>query len=339
MTMTYPGGSNTFIPSFESSGKLVTDFSRNVSTFNINKYAALIKVAKRIGYFQKREIDESVRTSANGAEWLWADGMAAGDNYIEQGFEWSPYACRRYQFPFSLGDQSVSQAEWNIVASYAATAASIAMTLRTKLAVAKLVDPSLMTQTNTATAISGGAKWDVGTVAAPSIKTGLMAAVSTIHKATNGVVQPSNLALLVNPNTAVKMAKSPEIHAYMSGSPFSLGMVQDSLNALVNWGLPSSLYGIKVIVVDEVRVTSQKKQARTDEYCLPDQTAVIVARPGEIVQVDGTFSTIALFSAEELSVETRQEIDNRRTVGRVVEDFDVQIVSPISGYLITAVCS
>jgi hypothetical protein len=335
MTMTYPGGNNTFIPSFESSGKLVTDFSRNISTFNINKWAALIKVSKRVGYFQKREIDESVRTSANGAEWLWADGMAAGDNYIEQGFEWAPYACRRYQFPFSLGDQAVSQAEWSIVASYAATAASIAMTLRTKLALAKLVDPTLMTQTNTATAL-GGAKWDVGTVAAPAIKYGLMAAVSAIHKATNGVVQPSNLALLINPNTAVKMAKSAEVHGYMSGSPFSLPLMT---NNLVQWGLPDSLYGIKIIVEDAVRVTSQKKQARTDEYCLPDQTAVLVARPGEIIQVDGTFATLGLFSAEELSVETRYEPDNRRTLGRVVEDFDVQVVSPISGYLITAVCA
>jgi hypothetical protein len=331
--MTYPGGSNTFIPSFEASGKLVTDFSRNPATFNINKYAALIKVNKRVGYFQKREIDESVRTSADGAEWLWADGMAAGDNYIEQGFEWSPYACRRYQFPFSLGEQAIEQAEWNIVASYAATAASIAMTLRTKLALAKLVNPALMTQTATATALGGG-KWDVGTVAAPYIKAGLMAAVSAIHKATNGVVQPSNLALLVNPNTAVKMAKSQEIHNYMSGSPFSLPLLT---NNLVQWGLPDSLYGVPVIVEDAVRVTSKKKETRVDEYCLPDQTAVLVARPGEIVQVDGTFSTIGLFMAEEMSVESRVEIDNRRTVGRVVEDFDIQVVSPISGYLITAV--
>jgi hypothetical protein len=110
-------------------------------------------------------------------------------------------------------------------------------------------------------------------------------------------------------------------------------------NNLVSWGLPDSLYGIRIIVEDAVRVTSAKKQTRTDEYCLPDQTAVLVARPGEIVQVDGTFSTIALFSAEELSVETRYEPDNRRTLGRVVEDFDAQIVSPISGYLITAVCA
>jgi hypothetical protein len=145
------------------------------------------------------------------------------------------------------------------------------------------------------------------------------------------------LALLINPNTAVKMAKSAEIHSYMSGSPFSLGMIQDSLNALVNWGLPSSLYGIKVIVEDAVRVTSQKKQARTDEYCLPDQTAVLVARPGEIVQVDGTFSTVALMVAEEMSIESKVEVDNRRIVGRCVEDFDVQVVSPISGYLLTAV--
>lgn len=330
---TYPGGNNTFIPSFASSGSLQVSYSRNPATFNINKYSALIKVNKRIGYYQRRELDESVRTSANGAEWLWQDGMAAGDNYVEQGFSWEAYNCRRYQFPFSLGDQSVSQAEWDVVAAYASTAASIAMTLRTKLAIAKLVDPTVMTSTATATSLGTG-KWDVGTVAAPYIKYGLMAAVSSIHKATNGVVQPADLALIINPNVAVKMAKSAEVHAYMSGSPFSLPLMTENL---VNWGLPSSIYGIKIIVEDAVRVTSNKKQTRTDEYVMPDQTAVLVARPGELVQVGGTFSTIAMFSSEELSVETRYEQDNRRTVGRVIEDYDFQVVSPISGFLITAV--
>jgi hypothetical protein len=44
-----------------------------------------------------------------------------------------------------------------------------------------------------------------------------------------------------------------------------------------------------------------------------------------------------LFMHEEMTIETKVEIDNRRTIGRCVEDFDAQVVSPISGYLLTEV--
>jgi hypothetical protein len=38
---------------------------------------------------------------------------------------------------------------------------------------------------------------------------------------------------------------------------------------------------------------------------------------------------------EEMTIETMIDAPNRRTVGRCVEDYDVQIVSPISGFLVT----
>ena len=333
MTQTYPGGSNTFVPSFESSGKLTIDFARDPSKFSVLKYAALVKVDKRTGLYLKMDWDESARTSVDGNEWAWVDGDAAPDNYLEKGFNWLPYTCKRVVFPFSLGQQAVDQADWDVIASYSQTAAAKAMTFRTARVLAALTDTAQMTQYGSAASLNvGGAFWSAGTVANPVIKQSLMTAANKITRATNGVVTFRDLTLLVNPTTAAALAQTQEIHQYMAGSPFSLPLLGENL---VNFGLPSKLYGLNVEVAVDVRVTSGYKVARTDEFIVPDNTAIIVSRPGDIVQPMGTFSTVSIFSAEELTVETKFEQDNRRTVGRCVEDFCVQVTAPVSGYLIT----
>jgi hypothetical protein len=334
MSQVYPGGSNTFIPSFESSGKLAVDFSRNPSKFKLMDYVGLVKVEKRVGLYLKHDWDESVRTSSDGAEWLWADGAAAdaSDSYVEKGFEWLPYATKRFKFEFSLGDQAVSQAAWDIVASHANSAASLAMTLRTKQVLAKLTNTSYMTNYGTATSVGGGL-WSAGTSTNPIIKISLETIANLINLKTNGVVEPKDLCLIVNPNTAAKMSQTAEIHDFVKGSPYSLPMIETNLG---QFGLPPTLYGLgKVIVENAVRVTTLKKQTTVREYCLPDNYAVIVARPGDIVQPLNTFSTVSLFMAEELNVFTSYQPDNRRTVGRVVEDYAVEVTAPVAGYLVT----
>jgi hypothetical protein len=52
-----------------------------------------------------------------------------------------------------------------------------------------------------------------------------------------------------------------------------------------------------------------------------------------------SFSTAHVFAHEEMTTETKDDVDNRRTLGRVVENYDVQIVAPATGYVLTAVLS
>jgi hypothetical protein len=45
-----------------------------------------------------------------------------------------------------------------------------------------------------------------------------------------------------------------------------------------------------------------------------------------------------MFMLEEMTVETRQDPDNRLTKGRVVEDYATVMTAPVSGFLFTG-CS
>jgi hypothetical protein len=40
-----------------------------------------------------------------------------------------------------------------------------------------------------------------------------------------------------------------------------------------------------------------------------------------------------VFAYEEMTVEQRDDPDNRRISGRVVEDYDVKIVAPVTGFI------
>jgi len=334
MATGYPSGTNTFIPSFEGSGKLTVEFSRNVADFSINSYMQIIPVDLNAGYFLKLDPDEAARVDADGSgnEFVWPDGAASEYLNTMQEFEFAPYATRRLKFDFALGDLSVQQASWDVVASYARTAASRAMTVRTVKALSILQDATYMTQTGTATALGGG-KWDVGTTALPYIQNTLQACVEGIETATNGVVQPKDLILVVSPNTAHQMAASPEIHDYLKQSPFSMDVIRNNLSL---YGLPDNLFGIKVVVENCVKVTSAKGAARSAAYALTNTNALLLARPGGLEGTMGSFSTCQTFMKEEMTVESKRDDDGRRTVGRVVEDYDVKVAAPASGYLITA---
>ena len=68
--------------------------------------------------------------------------------------------------------------------------------------------------------------------------------------------------------------------------------------------------------------------------------AALVARVGALdagVVGAPTFSTITCFEYENMTAETKDDPDNRRVKGRVVDDIDVEMTASASGYLITAV--
>jgi len=56
---------------------------------------------------------------------------------------------------------------------------------------------------------------------------------------------------------------------------------------------------------------------------------------GERNDTDGQPAAACLFMSEEMTVETRDDIDNRRLQGRVVEEYDVVLTSTAAGFLLT----
>lgn len=340
MATGYPSGTNTFVPSHEASGSLITGFSRNPKRFAINRYVKMVPVKKGAGYYLKITAEEAARViNANLSDFVWHDGQEApaGHDNLES-FEYVKFATQRYTFPFTIGHKAVEQADWDVLAVHAGIAAQKAMTARTlKILDVMTAAANWGTSTGTATSLGGG-KWNASGATDKFIRKTFNKVAEEILKNTLGVVERSDLACVINPNVARKMAETEELRDYLKQSPFALAEVrQDVESQNGQWGLPDSLWGVKIVVEDAVRVTTKKGEPKVVDYCMPAATAVFLARPGVLLGIEGIpeFSTVQVFLYEEHNVESMIDVNNRRTLGRVTDDYDTAIVAPASGFLVT----
>lgn len=341
MAAAFPSGSNTYVPSHEASGGLTVGFSRNPKKFKINQWAKIVPVKKGSGYYLRITAEEAARViNADLNDFVWHDGQEApmGNDNLES-FEYVKFATQRYAYPFNLGDKAVDQADWKVLEVHGGIAAQKAMTARTIKALGVLTTTGNWgSSTDTATNLGGG-KWDVSGATDKFILKAFGAASEAILKATLGVATQEDLVCIINPNVARQMAESEEIRDFIKQSPVAMAQVRGDVPSQTGqWGLPDRLYGIKIVVEDAIRVTSKKGATRAAGYCMPAATAIFATRTEGLVGMEGIpeFSTFQLFMYEEHTVETKRDSDNRRTVGRVVDDFDAELVAPASGYLVTA---
>lgn len=345
MTAAYPSGTNTFIPSHDATQNMIVDFARNLDDFAINKYAEIRKAKQTAGYWLKMTVEEAGRIlDTNLAGHEWADGNdAPAFNDGTESFEWLPFATKRRAFGFNIGSRTSDNASWDIIAQHSSIKARQAMTARTQLVVSTMTNASLYASAHTSavssiTGVSG--KWDVSTTARSDIKRSLDHAAETIFKATLGAVKQKDLILVMSPGCARKMSISQEIVDYLKGSPHALAFIRGTLpGEKVEYLLPAQLYGYQIVIEDTVKVTSRKGATAARSYVLGDTTPVMLSRVGGLeskVPVEApSFSSLSIFAYEEMTVETKNDPDNRKTTGRVVEDYDVQLTAPVSSYLFT----
>lgn len=343
MAAGYPAPHGVYIPSHEASGSLVIEYSRNPAKFALNQYVKLVPVTKDVGYYAKITAEEAGRVLDGNRANVWEDGNEApmGDGNLES-FEFDKYATKRYAYPFTLGQKTINQASWDVLASHARIAAQRAMTNRVQL-----VNTVLTTggnwgaNTSTASALVGG-YLDQSTSTTMLIQTTILTVAENILKATLGVVQLSDMVMILNPTTARRLAKSQEIVDHIKQSPYALAQIRgDVPNQNGKWGLPDTLFGVKVVIEDAVKVTSRKGGTVARSFIHPDGSILFVSRPDGIEGTEGqpSFATVTLFVYEEMSVEQMADPNNRRVVGRVVDDFGTEITAPASGYLVTSALS
>lgn len=350
MAAAFPAGNpgNTYVPSFEASGELTVHFSRNPKDFALNQWITLTPVKKSTGYFLRITPENAARIiSADNAEFVWPDGQDAPQGeYNNESFEFIAYLTKRALFPFRLGYKAVDQASWKVVAVHAAMAAQQAMTARAVKA-ATLVNTQsnwAATHTATATTIAGGFL-NTGTPTNPVVKIVFDYAAELILKDTLGVVRHKDLCVVMTPTVAKAISQGEEIHTYLKESPAALAQVRgDVPSQNGQWGLPDTLYNYKVVIEDTVRITSLKNAiatAPTTGYAFDANQVVIVARPGGLTSEAGgpNFSTVHQFSYEEMTVESKDDSDNRVHKGRVVEDYGMELVAPVSGFQVRAALS
>jgi hypothetical protein len=344
MVVQFPAASNVYVADHEASGRMTVDFSRNVNDFAVNTYTQLQPVTKTTGYYREVTIEEAGRLlNTNLSNFAWADGAPAPEGWDgTESFQWLAYRAERYQFAVSLGDLTIDQASWDIRNEYAAKKSQQAMTARTQLAITALTTAGNYAATHTASvaAISGNTgTWAASTTARQDIKRSLNHAANIILQDTLAGIDVNDLVLVMSPGCAKEMSECQEIVDHIKGSPDALAQVRGELpgkNAI--YGLPDKLYGFPIVIEKTVKTTSRKGATKATSFVLPDATPFMCARPGGLVGVFGapSFSTCVVFMYEEMTVETLRDEKDRRTLLRVVENYDVVMTAPVSGFLFTS---
>lgn len=339
MTFVLPEGHNTYVPVALASDQLAVDFSRNPARFKVMEYTQLIPVDKSQGYYLYLDPDEAARVvSGTLDEFVWPDSADAPDyRNGTQEFAFKPYLTSRYAFPAVLGHKAVQQASWDIVAKHAGSAASKAMTARTVLAANALLTSSNYTASHIIDATATAGAWSTSTSSDSYIQKVLNAAAEKILDDTLGAVTKDDLVLVMGTGIATKIASSGEITElikYMAGYDWLKGSTQ---RTNVSYGIPDSLYGYKTVVDETRRVKNHKNGTRDVVSVFPSDKAVLLARPGGIEGFANSvnFSSLCLFAFEEMTTEIKEDVDNRLTKIRVVEDYDIKLTSPASAVLIT----
>jgi hypothetical protein len=339
-TAVHPGGSNTYVKDFRSSGKLQVAFSRNPKKFALANYAQIVPVERDSGFYLNINVEQAGRlTSDSLSEFVWPDGADAPDNNDgTEKFNFKDYRTVRYAYPFKLGQKAREQADWDIEKTEAAIKAQLAMTARTQKVVSALRTEANWDSTHVidVASISGNTgPWDVSTTARQDIKRSLHYADEVIAMDTLGVVSCEDMQLVMSPNTAKAIARCQEIVDHIKQSTEAYSQVKGETGKWGKYGLPDHLYGYPIQIEDAVKVTSVRGAATTTRArVMPDGVAFLLSRVGGLVsENDGpNFSTLTIFVYEDMSVETKDDPDNRRMRGRVVDDFDAVLTAPASGF-------
>lgn len=358
LTAVHPGGApNTYVPSTEATHNLIVDFSRNVQSFALNKWLHIVPVTKMVGLYTRMTVEEAGRLlSATGLNRLWLLGNDAPEHRGEtEKFAFPTYRTNRYNFGFRIPKETAEEAAWDILAQHGRIIAQQAMTLRTQNAVTLVTTVGNWPAANTIdvdsipSMASSPAQWDVSTTARLSIKKAIRYGLQVIQKETLGGIKLGDVKLLVGPELAGAMAESQEIADFVKGSPDAIRYLKNELGPNAMYGLPQYLYGVEIIIEDAVKTASRKGASSiTKEYVMGGDKACLLYRAGgsggksggndglvgpEDSNAAPTFSTVTCFMKEEMTVETKYDDGNRVHKSRIVENYDIELTAPVSGFL------
>lgn len=344
----YPSSTDVYIPSnnYNASvtANLVIGYSRDVKDFSINKYSKIIPVKKPQGYYTRISVGQQARLQYSDLrDWLWNPGQdRPRGNYNQLGTKNVPFNAVRRAYPTMLDELTVDLASFQLQPLNVAMLAQQAMTARTLsgLGVANNADNWYSTHVSTATVLGGGL-WSAGTATNPYIQQSLYKMAIQIQLDTLGVVKPHMLSVIINPNTARAAAQSQEIRSYLSNQVDAIKYLQGQMPTPQDmYNLPRNLYGFPVTVEDAVVNTGDftpNDDFSNNNFVMPNGNVVMLGRPGDLVGSEGTtdYATLQFFMYEEMSTESMVDTWNRNIKLSVTENYDVQIVAPASGYLLT----
>lgn len=349
-TARYISNKNTFLP--EPTGQAIA-FIRQPGKFRLFDYVQQINSPATVGIYAKLDPDFPVRVVSD-AESLWEDGDDAKENNGNQGkFSWEEFRIFRRQYGYSVGEEALNSAKgWNPKAFFDASVISQAMTNRTYRVVTGMdATGNWSGSTAAANTLNGGfGKWDLGSSDPSSgnylaIRRTLLESFRRIHLKTNGMVDMSDMRLVVGPGAAIRMSETDEIVGFLKNNEFAMAQVKGNTVANSKWGLPTHYAGFEIVVEDAVRSGVVPKTAGTEDvidtektFIKDDDKAVLVSRPGGLDGNYGapSFSTIQLYYHKyELSVEAKYDDWHKKYRSRVVDKCQHVFAAIRAGYLIT----
>lgn len=344
----YPGATNVFIPSYEGigSGKLVVDFAQNIKNYQINQMVQNTPVKQISGYWMRFDPAEQVRIAENPAAYAWQDGQVFPTGAQEKiPFINVPYALKRYGFPYPVGYIERDMAGWDEGAQATNTIGVKLMLLRTQGFYSLVTNTANYYTDNTfsvATATgAGGATWASGTSTNPYIRETFNYVSQQVALKSNGLVGGEDLVCLIGPDVARAISRSNEIIDYIKQTPQSWTEVQGNApNQNKNYSIPEMLYGIKVVISNEV-VNYGPRGQDNRTFFSPANQAIFLCKPGVIkANTPATsFASVHLFSyaPQEMWLTSHDEPWNQRIMYQGADMWDQKFVSPETSFLVTNV--
>jgi hypothetical protein len=140
---------------------------------------------------------------------------------------------------------------------------------------------------------------------------------------------------VLSSQAAQLLGKVQEIVDMVKGSPEAFAQVKGELpGGYVRYGLPAKLYGYTLEIEDTYILTSPPGSNASVRSPIWSPTyAFLLARPGALVAPEASppFSTVCWFAYEEMQTWTKDDVDNKRFLGRV-EDYGVaEMVAAVAG--------
>lgn len=351
MAFRYPSGSNTFLPRWDQTGILVSA-TRDPSKFKLPQYIQYVGVKARYFPYLKLDLDEPTRIVTS-QEYAWAPGQDAPVEGNIGAFQYVFASTVKYAYPWTLPQEAIDQAEWPIESSQMGIVMSKAMTNRTILVSSLAQTASNWPSTNTATAntLNGGAGSFLTASSDPSsanylaIRKALVKACTTIVLQTNGVMKWADQNFVCSPGLANGMGNTSEIIDYLKGSPDAKAKQEGTPENMGEYNLPAQYASVQVVVEDAVRTTTRVNvgsagtsigSGATKAFVWQDATPVLMSRKGGVTAQYGgqSLSTIQLFAYREMESFSKNDTDNEREMGRIVDDIVCVLPFGQSGFCI-----
>lgn len=330
------GGQNLFVPTFSpATGMIQVEFTRSPNRFGITRYAQLVPVSQSKGYYLRIDEEETVRiVNTQDLQWPLGSDRPTG---INSDVEWTAFATKRYQDSFSIPTETGEQAQFDVVATHARIKATKLMTHRTYRALAALTTSGNWGSNTSATLDALGVTsgdWRGSSVANGFIQQSIQKVIENIVTASAGAVVASDIVMVIDPTVAHIISQAPEtkdlIKYQAAANNFYAGD-----NQFATYGIPQKLFGLGGVVVEDAVRASNRKGATTSKAFMIGNKAIFLSRPGGLVGVEGpSFSTLTIFAYEDMTVETMSDSWNRRTRGSVVDNSDIVLTAPLSGWLL-----